>query len=103
MRYMAFTKYTPEGLATVRASGFAARAEAFRKAVEPGGGTLETIYVTIGEWDLVAIIEASSDTFFSAMQASRSTGAIERQAYLELRDPEEADRISGVVTMAPPS
>ena len=57
--YILLLKYTDEGMRNIKY--LPQHAQAFRQAVESAGGRMPNIYLTLGEYDLVAIIEALSD------------------------------------------
>jgi uncharacterized protein with GYD domain len=54
--YVILAKYTEKGAATIKDSP--ARATAVRKAVEAAGGKWLGFYLTMGQYDLVLVIQA---------------------------------------------
>ena len=56
--YVILAKYTEKGAATIKDSP--ARATAVRKAVEAAGGKWLGFYLTMGQYDLVLVIQAPS-------------------------------------------
>ena len=57
--YILLLNYTDEGMSNIRY--LPQHVNAFRQAVESAGGRMPHIYLTMGQYDLVAIIEAPSD------------------------------------------
>ena len=57
--YIGLINYTDQGIRNVKDSPD--RAEAARKAIRDMGGDMTALYLTMGTYDLVAIIEAPSD------------------------------------------
>ena len=56
--YVILSKYTEKGAATIKDSP--TRASAVRKAVEAAGGKWLGFYLTMGQYDLVIVIQAPS-------------------------------------------
>ena len=57
--YIGLLNYTDQGIRNVKESPD--RAEAARKVIKDMGGEMTALYLTMGTYDLVAIIEAPSD------------------------------------------
>jgi uncharacterized protein with GYD domain len=57
--YVLLLNYTDEGMRNIKY--LPQHVSALRQAVEAAGGRLPGAYLTMGQYDLVAIIEASSD------------------------------------------
>ena len=57
--YIGLINYTDQGIRNVKDSPD--RAEAARKAIRDMGGDMTALYLTMGTYDLVAVIEAPSD------------------------------------------
>ena len=57
--YVLLLNYTDEGMQNIKYSP--QHVQAFRQAVEIAGSRMPAIYMTMGQYDLVAIIEAPSD------------------------------------------
>jgi len=62
--YVTLFKWTEQGVKDIKNAP--ARFEAAKKLVEAGGGKTLGIYVTMGEWDIVAITEGPSDEMAAA-------------------------------------
>jgi uncharacterized protein with GYD domain len=57
--YVMLTKWTEKGMVNVRESP--KRLDAAKKALKEMGGEFKSIYMTMGDYDLVAIYEAPDD------------------------------------------
>ena len=57
--YIALCNYTDKGIANIKDSPD--RAEAARKALQAMGGDMDQLYLTMGGYDLVAIVTLPSD------------------------------------------
>jgi uncharacterized protein with GYD domain len=57
--YITLANWTDQGIRNVKDSP--QRYEAFKKGVEAAGGKVVGFYLTLGRYDMVAIIEAPSD------------------------------------------
>jgi len=57
--YVLLLNYTEEGMRNIKY--LPDHASAIRQAVEAGGGRMPLIYLVMGQYDLMAIIEAPSD------------------------------------------
>ncbi len=58
-KYIMLLNYTQQGIANIKES--ANRAEAARGLARDCGAEMTDLYLTMGEYDLVAIVEAPSD------------------------------------------
>jgi len=76
--YIVLLNWTQQGIENVKDSP--ARLNTARAAVEAAGGKLSDFYMTIGQYDMVVVIEAPNDeTFAKAMLAIASHGMIRSQ------------------------
>ncbi len=57
--YIALANYTDQGIRNIKDSP--TRAEAARKAIQDMGGDMTGLYLTMGVYDLIVILEAPSD------------------------------------------
>ena len=57
--YIGLINYTDQGIRNIKDSP--TRAEAARKAIQDMGGDMTGVYLTMGTYDLVVILEAPSD------------------------------------------
>ena len=63
--YISLLSFTPQGLQNIK--GTIARAEAFKAKAKSKGATLKEVYWTMGEYDVVAIIEAPNDETITSL------------------------------------
>lgn len=66
--YLSLMHWTKEGLEKVKDSP--ARLDAARKAIEPLGAKIKSIYLLMGEYDLAALIEAPDDATLARISLS---------------------------------
>lgn len=66
--YVTLFKWTEQGIKDIK--NVPARFDAAKKLVEAGGGKTLGIYVTMGDWDIVAITEGPSDEMAAATALS---------------------------------
>jgi uncharacterized protein with GYD domain len=66
--YVTLFKWTEQGIKDIKNAPN--RFDAAKKLVEAGGGKTLGIYVTMGDWDLVAITEGPSDEIAAAAALS---------------------------------
>ena len=90
--YVLLLQYTDEGIRNVRYLGEHIRA--FRQAVEDAGGHLPHIYLTLGSYDFVAILEAPSDQDSASITLSLSSVGNFRTISLKAFGEDELDAIS---------
>lgn len=69
--YISLINWTEQGIKNVKDSP--KRAQAVRKAIEKIGGKLQLLYYTMGQYDIVAIVEAPDDA--TAMQILLAIGS----------------------------
>jgi len=73
--YIALLKWTPQGLKDVKQSP--SRLDAARKGFQSAGVTMKTFFMTMGQYDMVAVVEAPDDaTLARAMLAAASQGSV---------------------------
>jgi uncharacterized protein with GYD domain len=63
--YISMLRYTQQGISTVKNAP--ARIDAAREAYRKAGGELKSIYLTLGQYDLVAIVEMPNDEAVARM------------------------------------
>ena len=84
-KYILLLNWTEQGIKSVRDS--AARFDAAKEAARKNGCTLETIYMTFGPYDLVAMLEAPGDeeaaTFVLRTTAAGNIRATTLKAFVE--------------------
>ena len=73
--YVALLKWTQQGLKDVKQSP--SRLDAARKGFQAAGVTMKTFYMTMGQYDMVAVVEAPDDaTLAKAILTAASQGSI---------------------------
>jgi uncharacterized protein with GYD domain len=73
--YIALLKWTPQGVQNVKQSP--SRLEAARKGFAAAGVTMKEFYMVMGQYDMVAIVEAPDDTTLAkAILATASQGSV---------------------------
>lgn len=63
--YISLINYTEQGIRNIKDSP--QRAAEARRAIEAAGGKIHSIYLTMGQYDLVTITEAPSDEAVATM------------------------------------
>lgn len=95
MKFMLEFSYTPEAWAGMMKNPSDRRAAA-RSAVEPMGGSLESMYFTFGERDGFVVVDVpDAETAAAAAIAVNSTGAFRSIRTVELVEPERLGEILG--------
>ena len=61
--YMVLTKWTTQGVQNVKQSP--SRVDAARKAFEATGFKLKEVFMTLGQYDIVLVVEAPDDATFA--------------------------------------
>ena len=91
--YIILLNYTEQGIKNIKDSP--QRVGAARKAIEAAGGKIHSFYLTMGEYDMVAITEAPDDeTFATIMLAIGSQGNV-RSTTLRAFDEQQMASIIG--------
>ena len=73
--YIALLKWTPQGLKDVKQSP--SRLDAARKGFQAAGVTMKTFYMTMGQYDMVAVVEAPDDaTLAKAILTAAAQGSV---------------------------
>ena len=74
-KYISLVKYTPKGIEKVKES--ANRFDGFKQLCESMGATVEGMYLTMGRYDIVVIVDAPNpETVSKIILATASRGAI---------------------------
>jgi len=63
--YISLLTFTPQGLQRIKDT--TKRADAFRETARQKGASLKDVYWTLGEYDVVTIIEAPNDETVTAL------------------------------------
>jgi uncharacterized protein with GYD domain len=80
-KYINLINWTEEGVQNVKNS--AARWDAAKELARRAGGTFETIYMTMGEYDLIAILDAPSDEVAAKINLQLGMGGAIRTTTLK--------------------
>ena len=90
-KYLALTKFTPEGLKGLHVSGAANRREAIRPMLESLGSSLEGYYFAFGEWDAYVIIDCPDDEAAAAASLAVNEAGAATATIVKLLTPEQVD------------
>jgi len=63
--YISMLRYTQQGISTIKNAP--ARIDAAKEAYRKAGGELKSIYLTLGQYDLVAVAEMPNDEAVARM------------------------------------
>jgi uncharacterized protein with GYD domain len=89
--FITLLNWTDQGIKNFRESG--KRADAFAELVQKNGGSVKGIYWTLGEYDIVAIVEAPDSETLTAMLLQTGAVGNVRTTTLEAFDRDALDRI----------
>lgn len=91
--YIGLLNWTDEGIRNVKDSP--SRLDGAKAAIKAAGGEMTSFYMTMGQYDMVGVIEAPDDaTFAKIMLAISSQGTI-RSATLKAFSEDEYKKIVG--------
>jgi uncharacterized protein with GYD domain len=94
--YIMMSKWTPQGLQNIKQSP--TRLDAGRKAYEALGVKMTSFFMTIGQYDMVAIVEAPDDaTLAKAILATTSQGSLTTETCRAFPENEYRQIITGLV------
>jgi uncharacterized protein with GYD domain len=94
--YVAFLKWTPQGLQTVKQSP--SRLDAARKGFEAAGVKMKDFYMITGKYDMLAIFEAPDDVSLAkAILSSTSQGSITSETCRAYTEEEYRRIVEGIV------
>jgi uncharacterized protein with GYD domain len=94
-KYISLVKYTKQGVENIKESP--KRYEAFRKLCESMGAKVEGIFLTMGRYDLVLILDApDSETAAKIMLSTASKGSVSTET-LRAFPEEEYKKIIGAL------
>jgi uncharacterized protein with GYD domain len=95
-KYISLIKYTGKGIENVKESPN--RHDAFRKLCESMGAKVEGVYLTMGRYDLVVIVEAPNPgTMAKLLLTTASKGSISTETLLAFSE-EEYRKIASELT-----
>lgn len=90
--YVALLRYTQKGIETAK-EGPSRRAAA-KKMFEAAGAKLKEVYVTMGRFDAVAIVEAPNDETMARLALTGASQGFLRTETMRAFTQEEADKIA---------
>ncbi|MEY4883641.1 MAG: hypothetical protein RIS34_1495 [Pseudomonadota bacterium] len=91
--YIALSTFTDQGIRTIKDS--TKRADAVKEAAKRFGANMTQIYWTLGQYDLVAVIEAPDDTAATAFALAIGAAGNVRMQTLRAFNKEE---MNGILT-----
>ena len=79
-KYISLVKYTAKGIENVKES--ANRYDAFKQLCESMGGKVEGMYLTMGQYDIVIIVDAPDpETVAKVILTTGSGGAVRTETF----------------------
>jgi uncharacterized protein with GYD domain len=90
--YIALLRYTQKGIETVKQGP--SRREAAKKMFEAAGAKLKETYLTMGQYDAVAIVEAPDDATIARLALAGASQGFLRTETMRAFTTEEADKIA---------
>jgi uncharacterized protein with GYD domain len=102
-KFLVEASYTAEGLKGLQRDKATGRRAAVAKAVEAVGGKLEAFYYTLGERDVIALLDLPDAVTAASLGLTISATGLVRTKTTALLTPEEIDRAiqKGVAYEAP--
>ena len=94
-RFVILVNLTDQGIRDVKQSP--QRAEAFTALAENFDVTIESVYYTVGEFDMVVIVEGEEQSVVASMLATNEFGNIRTQAMLAY----SIDEMNAITAMLP--
>ena len=95
LTYITLMKFTQEGAKTIKESP--ARLDWAREAVKAAGGEIQAFYLTMGQYDAVAISKAPSEEAYAAtLLAIASAGAVSTETLRAFTEEEYRKIIAAV-------
>ena len=92
-KYIVLANWTAQGVKNVKDS--AARWDAAKEAARALGATFETIYMVMGDYDLVAILDAPNDEVVAKLLLHNASGGDFHTKTLKAFDESDYRRIIG--------
>lgn len=91
-KYLVQATYSAEGLRGLKKQTASARQDAVRRAVEALGGKLESMYFSLGDHDVITIVEMPDIVSGAALAIAVSASGSARTQTTPLLTVEETDR-----------
>ena len=93
--YVALVNWTQKGIQEFRDSP--ARVEKAKAAIVAGGGEMKSFYLTMGRYDMVAVIESPDDaTYAKVMLVLGSKGGIRTETLKAFPEDEYRDLVADI-------
>ncbi len=93
--YIALLEWTQKGMENIKQSP--KRLEQAKAATKAAGGEMKAFYMTMGQYDMVGIIEAPTDEAYAkVMLAIGSSGAVKSQTLRAFTEAEYGKIIGGL-------
>ena len=93
--YIALLEWTQKGIENIKQSP--KRLEQAKAATKAAGGEMTAFYMTMGEYDMVGIIQAPSDEVYArVMLAIGATGTVKSQTLRAFTEAEYGKIIAGL-------
>ena len=93
--YIVLSKYTQQGMHNIKESP--ARFDAAKKAMQSMGGDLKQVFLTMGQYDLVVIVEAPDDeTIAKFALATGALGNVSTQTLRAFTEDEFRKLVAGL-------
>ena len=93
--FISLVRFTDQGIRNVKDSP--ARAEAFKAMAEKLGVVAKSIYYTVGQYDMVVVLEGSDEAVTTAMLKTGSLGNV-RTETLRAFSLEDMQKLIGKIT-----
>jgi uncharacterized protein with GYD domain len=94
--YIVLASFTEQGIKNIKDSP--KRADAFKDMAKKSGATVKEVYWTLGQYDVVAIVEAPDDVSMTALGLSAGRLGNVRTQTLRAFGPSDMKNILGKVT-----
>jgi uncharacterized protein with GYD domain len=102
-KYLIHAAYTAEGLRGLQKEKASGRREAIAKLMESAGGKLEALYFSLGEDDVIVIVDCPDTVSVASVAIAVSASGLVRTRTTALMTVEEVDRaLAKSVTYRPP-
>jgi uncharacterized protein with GYD domain len=91
-KYLLHASYTAEGLKGLQKEGAAGRREAIAKLMESAGCKLDALYYSLGEDDVVVVVDAPDIVAIASVAIAVSAAGLVRTRTAALMTVEEVDK-----------
>jgi len=91
-KFLVQAAYTADGLRVLQKDKASGRRQVVARALESLGGRIESMYFTLGEYDIIAIVEVPDHLSITAMSVASSASGLVRTRTTPLLSVEETDQ-----------